>query len=216
MQDVCFIADVAILPRWLKVKDAVDFVAGVHPRFNREKAERYIATTKLKPGMKVKEMSKGMIVQLHLALVMAIDAKLLVLDEPTLGLDIIYRKQFYQNLLEDYFDEHKTIVITTHQVEEVEHILTDLMFIRDGKIVLAASMEEIGERYIEVMVSQDKITAANALQPIDRRTVFGKAVMLFDAAAPGGVSRQQLAALGETRNPSVADLFVATMKGTYA
>jgi ABC-2 type transport system ATP-binding protein len=216
MQDVCFIADVAILPRWLKVKDAIDFVAGVHPRFNREKAERYIANTKLKPSMKVKEMSKGMIVQLHLALVMAIDAKLLVLDEPTLGLDIIYRKQFYQNLLEDYFDEHKTIVITTHQVEEVEHILTDLMFIRDGKIVLAASMEEIGERYIEVMVSQDKVSAANALQPIDRRTVFGKAVMLFDAAAPGGASRQQLAALGETRNPSVADLFVATMKGTYA
>jgi ABC-2 type transport system ATP-binding protein len=216
MQDVCFIADVAILPRWLKVKDAIDFVAGVHPRFNREKAERYMALTKLKPSMKVKEMSKGMIVQLHLALVMAIDAKLLVLDEPTLGLDIIYRKQFYQNLLEDYFDEHKTIVITTHQVEEVEHILTDLMFIRDGKIVLAASMEEIGERYIEVMVSQDKISAANALQPIDRRTVFGKAVMLFDAAAPGGASRQQLAALGETRNPSVADLFVATMKGTYA
>jgi ABC-2 type transport system ATP-binding protein len=216
MQDVCFIADVAILPRWLKVKDAIDFVAGVHPRFNREKAERYLGLTKLKPSMKVKEMSKGMIVQLHLALVMAIDAKLLVLDEPTLGLDIIYRKQFYQNLLEDYFDEHKTIVITTHQVEEVEHILTDLMFIRDGRIVLAASMEEIGERYIEVMVSQDKISAANALQPIDRRTVFGKAVMLFDAAAPGGASRQQLAALGETRNPSVADLFVATMKGTYA
>ena len=216
MQDVCFIADVAILPRWMRVKDAIDFVQGVHPRFNREKAERYIAATSLKPTMKVKEMSKGMIVQLHLALVMAIDAKLLVLDEPTLGLDILYRKQFYQNLLEDYFDEHKTIVITTHQVEEVEHILTDLMFIRDGKIVLAASMEEIGERYIEVMVSQDKISAANALQPIDRRTVFGKAVMLFDAAAPGGASRQQLAALGETRNPSVADLFVATMKGSYA
>ncbi|MCS0590259.1 ABC transporter ATP-binding protein [Massilia norwichensis] len=216
MQDVCFIADVAILPRWMRVKDAIDFVQGVHPRFNREKAERYIANTKLKPGMKVKEMSKGMIVQLHLALVMAIDAKLLVLDEPTLGLDIIYRKQFYQNLLEDYFDEHKTIVITTHQVEEVEHILTDLMFIRDGKIVLAASMEEIGERYVEVMVSHDKISAANALQPIDRRTVFGKAVMLFDSAAPGSASRQQLAALGETRNPSVADLFVATMKGTYA
>jgi ABC-2 type transport system ATP-binding protein len=216
MQDVCFIADVAILPRWLKVKDAIDFVAGVHPRFNREKAERYLALTKLKPAMKVKEMSKGMIVQLHLALVMAIDAKLLVLDEPTLGLDIIYRKQFYQNLLEDYFDEHKTIVITTHQVEEVEHILTDLMFIREGRIVLAASMDEIGERYIEVMVSQDKISAANALQPIDRRTVFGKAVMLFDTAAPGGAPRQQLAALGETRNPSVADLFVATMKGSYA
>ena len=218
MQDVCFIADVAILPRWLRVKDAIDFVAGVHPRFSREKAERYIANTKLRPTMKVKEMSKGMIVQLHLALVMAIDAKLLVLDEPTLGLDIIYRKQFYQNLLEDYFDEHKTIVITTHQVEEVEHILTDLMFIRDGKIVLAASMEEIGERYIEVMVPQDKLSAANALQPIDRRTVFGKAVMLFDtgAGASSSVSRQQLAALGETRNPSVADLFVATMKGSYA
>ena len=216
MQEVCFIADVAILPRWLRVADALDFVAGVHPRFDRQKAERYIAGTKLTPTMKVKEMSKGMIVQLHLALVMAIDARVLVLDEPTLGLDIVYRKQFYQNLLEDYFDEQKTIVITTHQVEEVEHILTDLMFIRDGRIVLAASMEEIGERYIEVMVSQDKISAANALQPIDRRTVFGKPVMLFDATAQGGVSRQQLAALGEVRNPSISDLFVATMKGTYA
>jgi ABC-2 type transport system ATP-binding protein len=210
MQDVCFIADVAILPRWLRVADAIDFVAGVHPRFDRTKAERYIAMTKLKPGMKVKEMSKGMIVQLHLALVMAIDAKLLVLDEPTLGLDILYRKQFYQNLLEDYFDENKTIVITTHQVEEVEHILTDLMFIRDGKIVLSVSMDEVGERYTEVMVHSDKLNAANALQPIDQRTVFGKSVMLFD-----GVARSQLAALGETRNPSVADLFVATMKGTY-
>ncbi|MDN4059942.1 ABC transporter ATP-binding protein [Massilia sp. YIM B02769] len=211
MQDVCFIADVAILPRWLRVRDAVDFVAGIHPRFDRSRAERYIANTRLKPEMKVKQMSKGMIVQLHLALVMAIDAKLLVLDEPTLGLDILYRKQFYQNLLEDYFDENKTIVITTHQVEEVEHILTDLMFIRDGRIVLAASMDEVGERYVEVMVPADKVNAANALQPIDQRTVFGKSVMLFD-----GVSRAQLAALGETRNPSVADLFVATMKGTYA
>jgi ABC-2 type transport system ATP-binding protein len=211
MEEVCFIADVAILPRWLRVCDAIDFVAGVHPRFNRAKAERYIANTKLTPTMKVKAMSKGMIVQLHLALVMAIDAKLLVLDEPTLGLDIIYRKQFYQNLLEDYFDENKTIVITTHQVEEVEHILTDLMFIREGKIVLSVSMDEVGERYTEVMVPADKVNAANALQPIDQRTVFGKSVMLFD-----GVSRQQLAALGETRNPSVADLFVATMKGTYA
>jgi ABC-2 type transport system ATP-binding protein len=216
MNDVCFIADVAILPRWLRVADAIDFVAGVHPRFDREKAERYIANTRLKPSMKVKQMSKGMIVQLHLALVMAIDARLLVLDEPTLGLDIIYRKQFYQNLLEDYFDENKTIVITTHQVEEVEHILTDLMFIRDGKLVLSASMDEIGERYTEVMVSADKLSAANALQPIDQRVVFGKSVMLFDSAGPGGVSRAQLAALGETRNPSVADLFVATMKGTYA
>ncbi len=161
--------------------------------------------------MTVKSMSKGMVVQLHLALVMAIDAKLLVLDEPTLGLDIMYRKQFYQNLLEDYFDEGKTIVITTHQVEEVEHILTDLMFIRDGKIVLSASMDELGERYTEVMVPVEKVNAANALQPIDQRTVFGKSVMLFD-----GVSRAQLSALGETRNPSVADLFVATMKGSYA
>jgi ABC-2 type transport system ATP-binding protein len=211
MQNVCFIADVAILPRWLRVGDAIDFVAGVHPRFDRSKAERYLANTKLRPSMKVMEMSKGMVVQLHLALVMAIDAKLLVLDEPTLGLDIIYRKQFYQNLLEDYFDENKTIIITTHQVEEVEHILTDLMFIRDGKIVLSASMDELGERYTEVMVGADKMNAANALQPIDQRTVFGKAVMLFD-----GVSRAQLAALGETRNPSVADLFVATMKGSYA
>ena len=211
MQDVCFIADVAILPRWLRVGDAIDFVAGVHPRFDRSKAERYLANTKLRPSMKVKEMSKGMVVQLHLALVMAIDAKLLVLDEPTLGLDIIYRKQFYQNLLEDYFDENKTIIITTHQVEEVEHILTDLMFIRDGKIVLSASMDELGERYTEVMVAGDKLNAANALQPIDQRTVFGKSVMLFD-----GVSRAQLAALGETRNPSVADLFVATMKGSDA
>ena len=215
MQDVCFIADVAVLPRWLKVKDAVDFVAGVHPRFNRAKAEGYLAHTKLRPDQKVKEMSKGMIVQLHLALVMAIDAKLLVLDEPTLGLDILYRKQFYQNLLEDYFDENKTIVVTTHQVEEIEHILTDLMFIRDGKIVLSASMDEIGERYMEVMVPAEKIPAANALQPLDQRTVFGKSVMLFDANR-AGVSRAQLAALGETRNPSVADLFVATMKGTYA
>jgi ABC-2 type transport system ATP-binding protein len=216
MQDVCFIADVAILPRWLRVMDAIDFVAGVHPRFDRSRAEKYIANTRLRPTMKVKEMSKGMIVQLHLALVMAIDAKLLVLDEPTLGLDIIYRKQFYQNLLEDYFDENKTIIITTHQVEEVEHILTDLLFIRDGKIVLAASMDEVGERYVEVMVAADKVTAANALQPLDQRTVFGKSVMLFDSARSGGVSRAQLSALGETRNPSVADLFVATMKGTYA
>jgi len=211
MQQVCFIADVAILPRWLRVSQAIDFVAGVHPRFERAKAERYLANTKLTPSMKVKEMSKGMVVQLHLALVMAIDAKLLVLDEPTLGLDILYRKQFYQNLLEEYFDEGKTIIITTHQVEEVEHILTDLMFIRDGKIVLAASMDDVGERYTEVMVPHDKIDAANALQPIDRRSVFGKSVMLFD-----GVPKSALAALGETRNISVADLFVATMKGSAA
>ena len=210
MKDVCFIADVAILPKWLKVKDAIDFVDGIHPRFNRARAEKYLAATKLKPETKVKAMSKGMIVQLHLALVMAIDAKLLVLDEPTLGLDILYRKQFYQNLLEDYFDENKTIIITTHQIEEVEHILTDLMFIRDGRITLAASMDEIGDRYTEVMVQPEYMTAASALQPLHQRTVFGKAVMLFD-----GVSRKQLETFGETRTPSVADLFVASMKGTY-
>ncbi|KAB0324358.1 ABC transporter ATP-binding protein [Janthinobacterium sp. PLB04] len=210
MEDVCFIADVAILPSWLRVADAIDFVAGVHPRFDRSKAERYLAHTKLSPKMKVKAMSKGMVVQLHLALVMAIDAKLLVLDEPTLGLDILYRKQFYQNLLEDYFDENKTIVITTHQIEEVEHILSDLMFIRDGKIVLASSMEEVGERYIEVMVGPQHVNPARALQPISERSVFGKSVMLFD-----GVARTQLAALGEIRTPALADLFVATMKGSY-
>jgi ABC-2 type transport system ATP-binding protein len=210
MKDVCFIADVAILPRWLKVKDAISFCEGVHPRFNRERAEKYIANTKLSPDMKVKAMSKGMIVQLHLALVMAIDAKLLVLDEPTLGLDILYRKQFYHQLLEDYFDENKTILITTHQIEEVENILTDLMFIRDGKITLAASMDEIGDRYTEVMVQPEYMTAASALQPLHQRTVFGKAVMLFD-----GVSRKQLETFGETRTPSVADLFVASMQGEY-
>jgi ABC-2 type transport system ATP-binding protein len=211
MQQVCFIADVAILPRWLRVRDAVDFVAGVHPKFDRAKAERYLAHTKLTPAMKVKQMSKGMIVQLHLALVMAIDAKLLVLDEPTLGLDILFRKQFYQNLLEDYFDEEKTIIVTTHQVEEIEHILSDLMFISDGKIVLSATMDEVGERFTEVMVPSEKIEAAKALKPIDERQVFGKSIMLFD-----GVPRTQLATLGETRNVGIADLFVATMKGTYA
>ena len=211
MQDVCFIADVAILPRWRRVSDAIDFVAGVHPKFDRAKAERYIAHTKLTPSMKVKQMSKGMIVQLHLALVMAIDAKLLVLDEPTLGLDILFRKQFYQNLLEDYFDEEKTIIVTTHQVEEIEHILSDLMFISDGKIVLSATMDEVGERFTEVMVPAEKIEAAKALKPIDERQVFGKSIMLFD-----GVPRTQLATLGETRNVGIADLFVATMKGTYA
>ncbi len=211
MNEVCFIADVAILPRWLRVGDAIDFVAGVHPKFDRAKAQRYLAHTKLTPKMKVKQMSKGMIVQLHLALVMAIDARLLVLDEPTLGLDILYRKQFYQNLLEDYFDENKTIVVTTHQVEEIEHILTDLIFIREGKLALSASMDEVGERFTEVLVNADKLEAAKALKPIDERQVFGKSILVFD-----GVPRAQLAALGETRNVGIADLFVATMKGTYA
>ena len=212
MNEVCFIADVAVLPRWIKVKEAIDFVDGIHPRFDRAKCERFIANTKLNPNLRVREMSKGMIVQLHLALVMAIDAKLLVLDEPTLGLDILYRKQFYQRLLEDYFDEQKTIIITTHQVEEIENILTDVMFIRDGKIVLTAAMDEVAERYTEVLVNADKLDAARGLKPIDERALpFGKTVMLFD-----GVPRNQLAALGETRNPGLADLFVAIMKGTYA
>jgi ABC-2 type transport system ATP-binding protein len=211
MEQVCFIADVAVLPRWIRVSEVVDFVAGVHPKFDRAKCERYISHTKLSPKMKVKEMSKGMIVQLHLAIVMAIDAKLLVLDEPTLGLDILYRKQFYQNLLEDYFDENKTIIITTHQVEEVEHILSDLMFIRDGKIVLSATMDEVGERFTEVMVPAENVDTAKSLKPIDERQIFGKSILLFD-----GVPRAQLAGLGETRNVGIADLFVATMKGTYA
>ncbi|MBB3228887.1 ABC-2 type transport system ATP-binding protein [Luteibacter sp. Sphag1AF] len=211
MEEVCFIADVAVLPRWLKVKDAVDFVANVHPRFDRAKCEAFLARTKLQPNQKVKQMSKGMIVQLHLALVMAIDARLLVLDEPTLGLDILYRKQFYQSLLEDYFDENKTILVTTHQVEEIEHILTDLMFIRDGKIVLDTDMEALGERFSEVLVGAELAAAARQLNPLDERQVFGKSIFLFD-----NVSRPQLEQLGEVRRPSIGDLFVATMKGTYA
>jgi ABC-2 type transport system ATP-binding protein len=212
MKDVCFIADVAVLPRWIRVREAIEFVAGVHPRFDREKCERFVAGTQLKPNMRVREMSKGMIVQLHLALVMAIDAKLLVLDEPTLGLDILYRKQFYQRLLEDYFDEQKTIIVTTHQVEEIEHILTDVMFIQNGQIVLDASMETVGERFVELLVSANHLDQARELKPIDERALpFGKTVMLFDS-----VAQDQLEALGETRIPGLADLFVATMKGTYA
>ncbi|WP_296246194.1 ABC transporter ATP-binding protein [uncultured Stenotrophomonas sp.] len=212
MNDVCFIADVAVLPRWLRVKEAIDFVAGVHPRFDRARCERFLANTKLSPKQRVREMSKGMVVQLHLALVMAIDARILVLDEPTLGLDIMYRKEFYQRLLEDYFDEQKTIIITTHQVEEIEHILTDVLFIRDGSIVLSSDMEALAERYTELLASADTLQAARALGPIEERALpFGKTVLLFD-----GANRNQLAAMGEIRTPGLADLFVATMKGTYA
>ena len=211
MKQVCFIADVAVLPRWIRVREAVDFVAGVHPRFSREKCMAFLARTKLNPTLRVREMSKGMIVQLHLALVMAIDAKLLVLDEPTLGLDILYRKTFYETLLNDYFDEQKTIIVTTHQVEEIEHILTDLIFIRDGKIALSASMDAIAERYIEVMVAPDAADAARAMTPLNERQIFGKTIFLFD-----GVPRARLAELGELHKPSISDLFVATMKGTYA
>jgi len=210
MKEVCFIADVAVLPRWISVSQAVDFVEGVHPKFNRKKCEEFLALTKLKPDQKVKQMSKGMIVQLHLALVMAIDAKLLVLDEPTLGLDILYRKQFYKDLLERYFDDEKTIIVTTHQVEEVEHILTDLVFIREGEIALSATMDEVADRFFEVVVKAEQYEAAKALKPLDENKAFGKTVMLFD-----GIPRDQLAAFGEIRTPNVADLFVATMKGTY-
>jgi ABC-2 type transport system ATP-binding protein len=211
MEQVCFIADVAVLPRWLRVREAIEFVAGVHPRFSRDRCEAFLARTKVAPGMRVRELSKGMIVQLHLALVMAIDARLLVLDEPTLGLDILYRKSFYESLLSDYFDEQKTIIVTTHQVEEIEYILTDLMFIRDGRIALAATMDEVGERYAEVLVNPDKADAARALQPLSERSIFGKSIFLFD-----GADRARLAELGELHKPSVSDLFVATMKGTYA
>ena len=222
MNDVCFIADVAVLPRWIRVREAIDFVAGVHPRFDHARCDRFLANTQLKPQMRVRELSKGMIVQLHLALVMAIDARLLVLDEPTLGLDILYRKEFYQRLLEDYFDEQKTILVTTHQVEEIEHILTDVLFIRDGKMVLDATMDQLGERFTEVLVDAPQRDAARALKPIDERGLpFGRTVMLFDGmqsngTQANGATRAQLAAYGEVRTPGLADLFVATMKGTYA
>jgi len=211
MQQVSFIADVAVLPRWLRVGDAVDFVGGVHPRFSREKCMAFLARTKIQPTQRVRELSKGMIVQLHLALIMAIDAKLLILDEPTLGLDILYRKEFYNTLLGDYFDEQKTILVTTHQIEEIEHILTDLLFIKEGRIVLNATMDDVGERFAEVMVNPDKADAARALKPLYERQIFGKSIFLFD-----GLDRTRLAELGEIHKPSVADLFVATMKGTYA
>src|SRR2546423_910383 len=204
MRDACFIADVAVLPRWMRVWQALDYFAGVHPRFHREKAEGFLAKTTIRLASKVRELSKGMVAQLHLALVMAIDAKLLVLDEPTLGLDILYRKQFYDSLLNDNFDRSRTIVVTTHPVEEVQHVLTDLMFINRGRIVFNCSMEEIESRYMEVMVRPDRMEAARSLKPMYEREVFGRAVFLFDRA-----DRQQLAALGDVRTPNVADLFVA-------
>ena len=207
MRDVCFISDVAVLPRWIHVSQALECLQGVHPRFDRAKAEGFLAKTNIKNTSKVKELSKGMVVQLHLALVMAIDARLLVLDEPTLGLDILYRKQFYDSLLNDYFDRSRTILMTTHQVEEIQDVLTDLMFIDRGRIVLNCSMEEFETRYTEVMVNPEKLEAARALKPIYERQVFARSVLLFD-----GADRKLLDALGETRTPSIADLFVAVMK----
>jgi ABC-2 type transport system ATP-binding protein len=209
MRDVSFIADVAVLPRWIRVTQLLDYVAGVHPRFDRAKAEGFLAKTMIKHRSKVRELSKGMVAQLHLALVMAIDAKLLVLDEPTLGLDILYRKQFYDSLLNDYFDHSRTIVVTTHQVEEVQDVLTDLMFINRGRIVLECSMEEFDSRYLEVMVNPEHVAAARALKPIHERPVFGRSVLLFDH-----VNRDQLTAFGEVRRPSIADLFVAVMSNS--
>ncbi len=208
MRDVSFIADVAVLPRWIQVSQLLDYVAGVHPRFDRAKAEGFLAKTTIKRTSKVRQLSKGMVAQLHLALVMAIDAKLLVLDEPTLGLDILYRKQFYDSLLNDYFDRTRTIVVTTHQVEEIQDVLTDLMFIDRGRIVLECSMEEFESRYLEVMVNPEHLAAARALKPIHERPVFGRSVMLFERG-----DREQLAALGEMRRPSIADVFVAVMGG---
>ncbi len=210
MRDVCFIADVAVLPRWIKVSQALDYVAGVHPRFDRAKAEAFLARTTIRHDSKVKHLSKGMVAQLHLALVMAIDAKLLVLDEPTLGLDLLYRKQFYDSLLNDYFDRNRTIIVTTHQVEELQHVLTDLMFMDRGRIVLDCSMEEIESRYVELTVNPAQAAAARALKPIYEREALGRNIMLFDR-----VDRAQLAALGEVHTPSIADLFVAVV-GNHA
>jgi ABC-2 type transport system ATP-binding protein len=209
MLDVSFIADVSVLPRWLRVSQALDFLRGVHPRFDRAKAEGFLAKTTIQYHSRVGELSKGMVAQLHLALVMAIDARLLVLDEPTLGLDILYRKQFYDSLLNDYFDHSRTIIVTTHQVEEIQNVITDLMFINRGRIVLSCSMDEYESRYAEVAVRPDQTAAARALKPIYERQLLGRNTFLFD-----GVDRRQLAALGEVRTPSIADLFVAVIGNT--
>jgi ABC-2 type transport system ATP-binding protein len=206
VRDVSFVADVAVLPRWMRVSQTLDYVAGVHPRFDRARAEAFLARTDIRPTSKLRELSKGMVAQLHLALVMAIDARLLVLDEPTLGLDILYRKQFYDTLLNDYFDRSRTIVVTTHQVEEIQDVLTDLVFINHGRIVLDCSMEEFESRYLEVMVRPGDIGAARALGPIHERQLFGRGILLYDRA-----DRDRLAALGDVRTPSIADVFVAVM-----
>ena len=206
MRDVCFISDVAVLPRWIRVSQALDYVAGVHPRFDRAKAEGFLAKTAIKRTSKVRELSKGMVTQLHLALVMAIDARLLVLDEPTLGLDILFRKQFYDSLLNNFFDRNRTIVVATHQVDEIQYVLTDVLFIDGGRIIFNHSMEEVESRYREVMVNPDKLAAARALKPIQERQGFGRSIFLFE-----GMDGAQLASLGEARTPSIADLFVAVM-----
>ncbi len=211
LRDVCFISDVAVLPRWIRVSQALDYVAGVHPRFDRAKAESFLAKTTIQRTSQVRELSKGMVAQLHLALVMAIDAKLLVLDEPTLGLDILFRKQFYDSLLNDYFDRSRTILVTTHQVEDMQHILTDLMFINRGRIVLSCSMEDFESRYLELTIHPDQLTAARVLKPMQERQSLGRSILLFS-----GVPREQLAALGDVRTPNIADVFVALIGGQTA
>lgn len=211
MRDVSFVADVAVLPRWMRVSQALDYMVGVHPRFDRSKAEHFLQRTSIHTTSKVRQLSKGMVAQLHLALIMAIDARLLVLDEPTLGLDILYRKQFYDSLLNDYFELNRTIIITTHQVEEIEHVLTDVMFIARGRIVFSASMDEFEQRYIELSVAPEHLAAARALQPFYERQVFGRSLLLFDR-----VPCESLEPLGDLRTPGIADLFVATMDPTPA
>jgi ABC-2 type transport system ATP-binding protein len=206
MLEVCFIADVAVLPRWMRVSQLLDYVAGVHPRFDRAKAEAFLAKTTIKHRSRIRELSKGMVTQLHLAVTMAIDARLLVLDEPTLGLDLLYRKQFYDSLLNDYFDHRRTIFVTTHQVEEIEHVLTDVIFIDRGRIALSCSMDDLAARFAEVTVNPDQAAAARMFSPISERSVFGRSVMLFD-----GVARHRLAGLGEVRTPTIADIFVGLM-----
>jgi ABC-2 type transport system ATP-binding protein len=211
MQNICFIADVAVLPRWIRVNQLLDFVEAVHPRFSRARAEELLKRTKIRSRSKIRELSKGMVTQLHLSIITAIDAKLLVLDEPTIGLDIIFRKEFYGNLLNDYFDKERTILITTHQVEEIENLLTDVMFINDGRIVLHASMDALPERYVELMTSGENAERARQLNPIFERDVFGKKVLTFE-----GIAREKLHGLGELRTPGIADLFVAKVKGAAA
>ncbi|MGH8292471.1 MAG: ABC transporter ATP-binding protein [Gammaproteobacteria bacterium] len=208
MREVCFIADVATLPRWLKVANAIEYVEAVHPHFSRARALHFLERTKISQRSRVGQLSKGMVTQLHLALIMAIDARLLILDEPTLGLDILYRKQFYSNLLNDYFDEKRTILVTTHQVEEVEKLLTDLMFINNGRLVLNETMDGVADKYTEVLVSVERVEQARALKPLHESEVFGKKLFLFE-----GVERARLVELGEVHTPSVADLFVAKMTG---
>jgi ABC-2 type transport system ATP-binding protein len=211
MNEVCFIADVAVLPRWIKVSQALDFVAGVHPRFDRKRAEDFLARTDIRLDRRVRQLSKGMVTQLHLALILAIDARLLVLDEPTLGLDLLFRRSFYDNLLNDYFDKERTILVTTHQVEEIENILTDVIFLQRGKVVLDSAMDTLGERYLQLVPTAGNVDAARVLKPFYEREVFGRVAMLYE-----GRKAAELEPLGETRVPSVADLFVALMGGSDA